>query len=136
MKHHINLYGAEFRAKAPAMGQPSIRWPWFGAAACCCWSRPPFFYGWQQRGVDRELAQVRRCSMCSAAGQRGSMPRWRAIRQTVAATAAGRQARAGCKRALIRQLGSLPKKSQGYAGVMADLARLRDARLSPATDWR
>ena len=35
------------------------------------------------------------------------------------------------KQALIRQLGSLSlQKSQGYAGVMADLARLRDARLS------
>ena len=35
------------------------------------------------------------------------------------------------KQGLMRQLGSLTlQKSQGYAGVMADLARLRDARLS------
>ena len=37
----------------------------------------------------------------------------------------------GAKQALMQQLGSLSlQKSRGYAGVMADLARLRDARLS------
>ncbi len=91
------------------------------------------FYGWQQRGVDRELAQVRALldvQRGEATRLDAALARHRADGQLQQQLVDKREELAA-KQALIRQLGSLSlQKSQGYAGVMADLARLRDARLS------
>lgn len=131
MKHHINLYGAEFRPRRLWASLPQMSLVWGGVLLLLL--AATLFYGWQQQGLDRELA-----------GVRAQLDVQRAEARRLDAELARHQADAGlqqqlvdkreelgAKQALMQQLGSLSlQKSRGYAGVMADLARLRDARLS------
>ena len=57
MKHHINLYGAEFRPRRLWASLNQMALVWGGCLLLLI--AATFFYGWQQKGVDRELAQVR-----------------------------------------------------------------------------
>ncbi|MCE9944280.1 PilN domain-containing protein [Aeromonas rivipollensis] len=131
MKHHINLYGAEFRPRRLWASLNQMALVWGGCLLLLI--AATFFYGWQQRGVDRELAQVRALldvQRGEAARLDAALARHQADGQLQQQLVNQREELAA-KQALIRQLGSLSlQKSQGYASVMADLARLRDARLS------
>ena len=131
MKHHINLYGAEFRPRRlwASLSQMSLVW----GGVLLLLLAATLFYGWQQQGLDRELAGVR----AQLEVQRGEARRLDAELARHQADAGLQQQlvdkreELGAKQALMQQLGSLSlQKSRGYAGVMADLARLRDARLS------
>jgi hypothetical protein len=50
MKHHINLYGAEFRPRRlwASLSQMSLVW----GAVLLVMAAVTLAYGWQQRGVD------------------------------------------------------------------------------------
>ncbi|MEB6608129.1 PilN domain-containing protein [Aeromonas sanarellii] len=131
MKHHINLYGAEFRPRRLWASLPQMSLVWGGVLLLLL--AATLFYGWQQQGLDRELAGVR----AQLDVQRGEARRLNAELARHQADAglqqqlADKREELGAKQALMQQLGSLSlQKSRGYAGVMADLARLRDARLS------
>ena len=131
MKHHINLYGAEFRPRRLWASLPQMSLVWGGVLLLLL--AATLFYGWQQQGLDRELAGVR----AQLDVQRGEARRLNAELARHQADAGLQQQlvdkreELGAKQALMQQLGSLSlQKSRGYAGVMADLARLRDARLS------
>ncbi|MBP0602877.1 PilN domain-containing protein [Aeromonas sanarellii] len=131
MKHHINLYGAEFRPRRLWASLPQMSLVWGGVLLLLL--AATLFYGWQQQGLDRELAGVR----AQLEVQRGEARRLDAELARHQADAglqqqlADKREELGAKQALMQQLGSLSlQKSRGYAGVMADLARLRDARLS------
>ncbi|MGS3139490.1 PilN domain-containing protein [Aeromonas sanarellii] len=131
MKHHINLYGAEFRPRRLWASLPQMSLVWGGVLLLLL--AATLFYGWQQQGLDRELAGVR----AQLEVQRGEARRLDAELARHQADAGLQQQlvdkreELGAKQALMQQLGSLSlQKSRGYAGVMADLARLRDARLS------
>ncbi|MGS3175500.1 PilN domain-containing protein [Aeromonas sanarellii] len=131
MKHHINLYGAEFRPRRLWASLPQMSLVWGGVLLLLL--AATLFYGWQQQGLDRELAGVR----AQLDVQRGEARRLDAELARHQADAglqqqlADKREELGAKQALMQQLGSLSlQKSRGYAGVMADLARLRDARLS------
>lgn len=131
MKRHINLYGAEFRPQRQWASLNQMALVWGGALLLML--VVGLFYGWQQQGINRELAQVR--ALLDV--RRGEAKRLDAelarhqadpqLRQQLVS----KQEDLGAKQGLIRQLGSLSlQKSQGYAGLMADLARLRDPHLS------
>lgn len=131
MKHHINLYGAEFRPRRLWAGLPQMASVWGGVLVLLLGAT--LFYGWQQQGLDRELAGVR----AQLDVQHGEARRLDAELARHLANAdlqrqlADKREELGAKQALMQQLGHLSlQKSQGYAGVMADLARLRDPRLS------
>ncbi|MFQ2102169.1 PilN domain-containing protein [Aeromonas sanarellii] len=131
MKHHINLYGTEFRPRRLWASLPQMSLVWGGVLLLLL--AATLFYGWQQQGLDRELAGVR----AQLEVQRGEARRLDAELARHQADAglqqqlADKREELGAKQALMQQLGSLSlQKSRGYAGVMADLARLRDARLS------
>lgn len=131
MKHHINLYGAEFRPRRLWASLPQMALVWGGVLVLLLGAT--LFYGWQQQGLDRELAGVR----AQLDVQRGEARRLDAELARHLANAdlqrqlADKREELGAKQALMQQLGHLSlQKSQGYAGVMADLARLRDPRLS------
>ena len=51
MKHHINLYGAEFRPRRLWASLNQMALVWGGCLLLLV--AATFFYGWQQRGVDR-----------------------------------------------------------------------------------
>ena len=131
MKHHINLYGVEFRPRRlwASLSQMSLVW----GAVLLVLAAVTLAYGWQQRGVDRELAQLRAqldVQRGEAARLDGELARHQADARLQQQLADKRE-ELGAKQALMQQLGDLSlQKSRGYAGVMADLARLRDARLS------
>ena len=57
MKRQINLYGAELRPKRQwaSLNQMALVWGGCVILLLCMAA----FYGWQQQGVSRELAQVR-----------------------------------------------------------------------------
>ena len=57
MKHHINLYGAEFRPRRLWASLPQMALVWGGVLVLLLGAT--LFYGWQQQGLDRELAGVR-----------------------------------------------------------------------------
>ena len=131
MKRHINLYGAEFRPKRQwaSLNQMALAW----GCALLLLLVVAAFYGWQQQGVSRELGQLR----AALDVKRGEAQRLDAelvrhqaddqLRQQLV----NKQEELSARQGLMQQLGSLSlQKSQGYAGLMADLARLRDARLS------
>lgn len=131
MKHHINLYGAEFRPRRLWASLPQMSLVWGGVLLLLL--AATLFYGWQQQGLDRELAGVRAQLEVQRAEARrldAELARHQAdagLQQQLA----DKREELGAKQALMQQLGSLSlQKSRGYAGVMADLARLRDARLS------
>lgn len=131
MKHHINLYGAEFRPRRLWASLPQMSLVWGGVLLLLL--AATLFYGWQQQGLDRELAGVRaQLDVQRAEARRldAELARHQAdagLQQQLA----DKREELGAKQALMQQLGSLSlQKSRGYAGVMADLARLRDARLS------
>jgi Tfp pilus assembly protein PilN len=131
MKRHINLYGAEFRPRRQwaSLNQMALAW----GICLLLLVIIALGYGWQQQGVSRELAQVRAVlDVRRAEAQRldAELARHQADGQ-LQQQLTNRQEELNAKQGLIRQLGTLSlQKSQGYAGVMADLARLRDARLS------
>ncbi|MGY4108081.1 PilN domain-containing protein [Aeromonas encheleia] len=131
MKRHINLYGPEFRPRRQwaSLNQMALAW----SIGLVLMLLVGLGYAWQQQGVSRELAQVR----AALDVRRGEAKRLDAelarhqadglLQQQLIA----RQEELSAMQGLMRQLGSLSlQKSQGYAGVMADLARLRDPRLS------
>lgn len=131
MKHQINLYGAEFRPRRQWASLRQMALAWGGCVLLL--AGIAVFYGWQQQGVSRELAQVqmalevkrgetRRLDAALASHQADSQ-----LQQQLTA----KQEDLAAKQALMQRLGSLSlQKSQSYAGLMADLARLRDANLS------
>ena len=131
MKRHINLYGPEFRPRRQwaSLNQMALVW----GCGLLLMIVAGLYYGWQQQSVSRELAQVRAVLDV----RRGEAKRLDA--ELTRHQADGllqqqlntKQEELSAKQGLMRQLGSLSlQKSQGYAGVMADLARLRDVHLS------
>ena len=131
MKRQINLYGAEFRPKRQwaSLNQMALVWGGCVILLLCIAA----FYGWQQQGVSRELAQVR----AALEVKRGEAQRLDAALTRHQANTllqqqlANKQEELTAKQGLMRQLGSLAlQKSQGYAGLMADLSRIRDKQLS------
>lgn len=131
MKRHINLYGAEFRPKRQwaSLQQMALAW----GACLLLLVIVGLGYGWQQQGVSRELAQLQALlDVRRGEAQRldAELARHQADGQ-LQQQLLNKQEELSAKQGLMQQLGSLSlQKSQGYAGVMADLARLRDARLS------
>lgn len=131
MKRHINLYGAEFRPKRQwaSLNQMALVW----GAGLLLLLVVAGFYGWQQQGVSRELDQLRAVlDVRRGEAQRldAELARHQADGQ-LQQQLASKQEELTARQGLMQQLGSLSlQKSQGYAGLMADLARLRDARLS------
>ncbi|MGY3941911.1 PilN domain-containing protein [Aeromonas tecta] len=131
MKRHINLYGAEFRPRRQwaSLNQMALAW----GICLLLLVIVALGYGWQQQGVSRELAQVRAVlDVRRGEAQRldAELARHLADGQ-LQQQLTDRQEELNAKQGLMRQLGTLSlQKSQGYAGVMADLARLRDPRLS------
>lgn len=131
MKHHINLYGAEFRPKRQwaSLNQMALIW----GICLLLLAGVGLFYGWQQQGVSRELAQLQAVlEVKRGEAQRldAELARHQADSQ-LQQQLVNKQEELGAKQGLMQQLGSLSlQKSQGYAGVMADLARLRDPHLS------
>ncbi|MEG0009279.1 MAG: PilN domain-containing protein [Aeromonas sp.] len=131
MKHHINLYGAEFRPKRQwaSLNQMALAW----GLCLLLLAAVGLWYGWQQQGVNRELAQLQAMlEVKRGEAQRldAELARHQADGQ-LQQQLTNQQEELTAKQGLIQQLGSLSlQKSKGYAGVMADLARLRDPRLS------
>ncbi|MGY3902400.1 PilN domain-containing protein [Aeromonas lusitana] len=131
MKHHINLYGAEFRPKRQwaSLNQMALAW----GLCLLLLAAVGLWYGWQQQGVSRELAQLQAMlEVKRGEAQRldAELARHQADGQ-LQQQLTNLQEELTAKQGLIQQLGSLSlQKSKGYAGVMADLARLRDPRLS------
>lgn len=131
MKHHINLYGPEFRPKRQwaSLNQMALSW----GLCLLLLLAAALFYGWQQRGVSRELSQLQALLAIKrdeASRLDAELARHQADNQLQQQLVL-KQEELGAMQGLMRQLGSLSlQKSQGYAGLMADLARLRDARLS------
>lgn len=131
MKHHINLYGPEFRPKRQwaSLNQMALSW----GLCLLLLLAAALFYGWQQQGVSRELSQLQALLAIKrdeASRLDAELARHQADNQLQQQLVL-RQEELGAMQGLMRQLGSLSlQKSQGYAGLMADLARLRDARLS------
>lgn len=131
MKRQINLYGAEFRPKRQwaSLNQMALVWGGCVILLLCMAA----FYGWQQQGVSRELAQVRAAlEVKRGEAQRldAALTRHQANTQ-LQQQLANKQEELTAKQGLMRQLGSLVlQKSQGYAGLMADLSRIRDKQLS------
>ncbi|MGY3859542.1 PilN domain-containing protein [Aeromonas intestinalis] len=131
MKRHINLYGAEFRPKRQwaSLNQMALAW----GSALLLLLVVAAFYGWQQQGVSRELGQLRvALDVKRGEAQRldAELARHQADTQ-LQQQLVSRQEELSARQGLMQQLGYLSlQKSQGYAGLMADLARLRDARLS------
>ncbi|MEN9533267.1 MAG: hypothetical protein RIQ83_2491 [Pseudomonadota bacterium] len=131
MKRQINLYSAEFRPRRQwaSLNQMALVWGGCVALLLCMAA----FYGWQQQGVGHELAQVR----AALEVKRGEAQRLDAELTRHQANAvlqqqlASKQEELTAKQELMQQLGSLAlQKSQGYAGLMADLSRIRDKQLS------
>lgn len=131
MKHHINLYGPEFRPKRQwaSLNQMALSW----GLCLLLLLAAALFYGWQQQGVSRELSQLQALLAIKrdeASRLDTELARHQADNQLQQQLVL-KQEELGAMQGLMRQLGSLSlQKSQGYAGLMADLARLRDARLS------
>lgn len=131
MKHHINLYGPEFRPKRQwaSLNQMALSW----GLCLLLLLAAALFYGWQQQGVSRELSQLQALLAIKrdeASRLDAELARHQADNQLQQQLVL-KQEELGAMQGLMRQLGSLSlQKSQGYAGLMADLARLRDARLS------
>ncbi|MCH7370991.1 MULTISPECIES: PilN domain-containing protein [Aeromonas] len=131
MKHHINLYGAEFRPKRQwaSLNQMALIW----GISLLLLAGIGLSYGWQQQGVSRELAQLQAVlEIKRGEAQRldAELARHLADSQ-LQQQLLNKQEELSAKQGLMQQLGSLSlQKSQGYAGVMADLARLRDPHLS------
>ncbi|MGL6566287.1 PilN domain-containing protein [Aeromonas dhakensis] len=131
MKRQINLYGAEFRPRRQwaSLNQMALVWGACVLVLLCAAA----VIGWQQHGVERELAQLR----AALEVKRGEAQRLDAelarhqadgLLQQQLVT---RQEELTAKQGLITQLGSLAlQKSRGYAGLMADLSRIRDPQLS------
>ncbi|MGE6108687.1 PilN domain-containing protein [Aeromonas sobria] len=131
MKRTLNLYGAEFHPRRQWASLPQMLLVW-GLLALLLVGLGGWTL-WQQQGVSRELAQVR----LALDVQRGEAKRLdAALARHQADEALQRQLaekrdELNAKRALMRQLGSLSlQKSQGYAGLMSDLARLASDRLA------
>lgn len=131
MKHYINLYGPEFRPKRQwaSLNQMALSW----GLCLLLLLAAALFYGWQQQGVSRELSQLQALLAIKrdeASRLDAELARHQADNQLQQQLVL-KQEELGAMQGLMRQLGSLSlQKSQGYAGLMADLARLRDARLS------
>lgn len=131
MKHHINLYGPEFRPKRQwaSLNQMALSW----GLCLLLLLAAALFYGWQQQGVSRELSQLQALLAIKrdeASRLDAELARHQADNQLQQQLVL-KQEELGAMQGLMQQLGSLSlQKSQGYAGLMADLARLRDARLS------
>lgn len=131
MKHHINLYGPEFRPKRQwaSLNQMVLSW----GLCLLLLLAAALFYGWQQQGVSRELSQLQALLAIKrdeASRLDAELARHQADNQLQQQLVL-KQEELGAMQGLMQQLGSLSlQKSQGYAGLMADLARLRDARLS------
>lgn len=135
MKHHINLYGAEFRPRRLWASLNQMALVWGGCLLLLI--AATFFYGWQQKGVDRELAQVRALldvQRSEASRLDAALARHQADGQLQQQLVNKREELAA-KQALIRQLGSLSlQKSQGYASVMAESGPSAGCPPLPATD--
>ncbi|MEZ6995179.1 MULTISPECIES: PilN domain-containing protein [Aeromonas] len=131
MKRQINLYGAEFRPRRQwaSLNQMALVWGACVLVLLCAAA----VIGWQQHGVERELAQLRaELEVKRGEAQRldAELARHQAdgLLQQQLVT---RQEELTAKQGLITQLGSLAlQKSRGYAGLMADLSRIRDPQLS------
>ncbi|EOD55204.1 MSHA biogenesis protein MshI1 [Aeromonas molluscorum 848] len=131
MKRQINLYGAEFRPRRQWASLPQMLLAWGLLAVLLAGMGA--LYAWQQQGVSRELAQVR----VALDVQRNEAKRLdAALARHQADEALQRQLvdkrdELSAKQGLMRQLGSLSlQKSQGYAGIMSDLARLGSDKLA------
>ena len=107
MKHHINLYGAEFRPRRLWASLPQMALVWGGVLVLLLGAT--LFYGWQQQGLDRELAGVR----AQLDVQRGEARRLDAELARHLANAdlqrqlADKREELGAKQALMQQLGHL-----------------------------
>ncbi|ANT69590.1 MSHA fimbrial biogenesis protein MshI1 [Aeromonas hydrophila] len=131
MKRQINLYGVEFRPRRQwaSLNQMALIWGGSVLLLLCAAG----VIAWQQHAVERELMQVRAAlEIKRGEAQRldAELARHQAdgLLQQQLAT---KQEELTAKQGLMRQLGSLAlQKSQGYAGLMADLSRIRDPQLS------
>ncbi len=131
MKRTLNLYGPEFHPRRQWAGLPQMVLAW-GLLTLLLVGLGGWTL-WQQQGVGRELAQVR----LALDVQRGEAKRLdAALARHQADPALQRQLaqkrdELSAKQGLMSQLGSLSlQKSQGYAGIMSDLARLANDRLA------
>lgn len=131
MKRQINLYGAEFRPKRQwaSLNQMALVW----GCALLLILLVGAGYGWQQQRVSRALAQrTAELDLRRSEAQRldAELARHQAdprLQQQLT----NRREELTTKQGLMRLLGSLTlQKSQGYAGVMADLSRIRSSNLS------
>ncbi len=136
MKRQINLYGAEFRPRRQWASLNQMALVWGGSVLLLLCAAGVI--AWQQHAVERELVQVRAAlEIKRGEAQRldAELARHQAdgLLQQQLAT---KQEELTAKQGLMRQLGSLAlQKSQGYAGLMADLS-VSGIRSSPCSESR